>query len=735
MLSPKQIRALSDTFVSKTWTNPFLGFNRGYRLDPSNARPVRNRGSILDVTIRLPAKVDFAMYMLPINTVTWIKGIVPLSSWVTVADYCNLTGTLFSITNPRTSEILDITQCYIGMIDSRYPILIVPFANGAIDVNIRMSSTNNNIEVTSFNIRDNLDPDIIERKLVNPVNNYQVIANGHYYNVNKVNELPVPSKGVFIYRPSLRYIREVKLSTLDTYRTDEGSYFIIDMDTPVDTVHHCVDTTIYLFNEVVKRGGMIDNSSEYGNIVQLTNNTFGVRVDHVTTLLTQLGIPSELARLTIYIPRSDKVNDGNDNFNRMIDHMDATTASKLISNGDPSLDFVYGETMQDSKVNKLHLTDIPNVPLSYGNFDIQTIDLSLNAKRASIEDSRTELYQMSGRQFQQYGAPLGYSRSNVDISGYIFPRVFTKTHDVAVFGVDYYLSEDKIITLLNDSYVIDQNGRYSVNIPRVHQKIDLSSVPIFNHPDMTMELMADNIFLHPNIDYGVLDDGLVIWKAGVTSVDLSMYLTRAKESTTKWITNNTLFLPSNELYGFSEAINVFTGDVAIAPSAEVYVANGTPVTIQTEFLDLFSPDTNLDTIDAQRETYRERVNWLAQYYTESNDIPPTGGFTEYYKLVSPMCIDLLSAMRGHLIDPSMDNILINGIEKCIPEDILKNFKDGYDPTTSTNAHGMQFVIIQAHDEDHPIDVTRDEWNFLRHVNSTLLNGRITLEQYYRITYE
>lgn len=735
MLSSDQLNSLTESFLAESWVDPFNEFNRGYRLEPSNSRPAKHGAKIFDLSITLPIAIDFNLYILPMESITWIDDTRPMRNWISLVDYCNETGTLFTINAPNTMAVLDISKCFITLINGRYPVLITPYIGGSVDVNIRKSWSGSKLSVIPFELNDILDVQVVTDSLASPVRNYRVYYNSQYYDIASLSELPIGHSGYMVFDPNLGYINSRTISTLETYNTNDGPFYLVPMTSDPDVIHHNIDMEIHLVSTINNRGGYFDKSAFVTKVSQITANYIGVRSDYVNDVCFLLGIDIRTTKLVIHIPRSTKRVIHNSGMNRMIANSNMIPPSELMTNGSPLLDFVYANSLAKNKYNQLQMLDLANVTPTSDNFAIEDIDSALNVRQSLVSDVRTSTHVLSGKPFRKYNTGIKYSRDSVNLSEYTFPRIFTSEFKPGVFGTDYYVSEGGIVTLLNGAHIIDYNGIYELIIDRPFEIIDLTPIPFFNSPLLHMELESDGIFLHPNIDYGITPDGVIVWKEGVKSFTIRLTFNDISDCRSGWIINEEVYIPKEELYGLKERLNIFIGEECVTPDVLIPAKNGIPYSVDTTLLSLFNKDSNVGAITSERQRYLSQVDTLAVYYDAHNHTDPIEGFDSYYGLVSPMCMDVLAAIRKGDIDP--DPIKINelGIEQCIPSDIMDKYNSLYDPSIGNNLGGEQFVIIKAHDESELIELNINEWNFLKHVNATFLRGRVTLEMYYRISYE
>ncbi len=732
MLSNSQISTLSSEFVAKSWVNPFLGFNRGYRLEPSNSRPQRRGCRIFDISMLLPSAQDSSVYIMPINSVSWIGDTTPLKKWISLIDYCNQTGTLITVTNPATGEILYPGDCYLLLVNGVSPVLITPFIANSVDVDIRTSSDPHRFSIETFTT---VTPEPSNEGIGPVVSTGVIIADGKYYASPTMDGIGQVEKGFKIKNPGFAYLVQARISKLDSYQYKGDSFLIIPCGTPHRDYHHYLDMTLHVSSNVDKFGVVFDRTSTQGNIHQLTNSIIGVRSTYLENLCAIANIPMANAVLDIHICSSNRRYQSNSGMNALIENIDAIRPSQLLSNGDHRLDFVHASTLADNKYNSLQVTNIPNNKILPDHFDQWDIDNRLMSKRSDISDERLVKYQLSGQEFNKYKADIGYAVNGVHMSNYVMPRIYRYDHSDGVFGTDYYLSQEGVVTLLNGAYIVDHNGRFDLEVTGAYEIIDLGNIPALDHPDLVMEVSANDLFLHPGIDYTLLGRRLIVWKEGVDKYTISFYFSTYKRQKTGWIIDGRILIPEADVLGMGERINVFAGDEVLEPAKSIAAKNGIPLTIEYELLDVFNSDADLKAIKALRDNYDKHVATLEEYYTKTPEHDKIIGFKDFHYLVSPMCMDVLDAIRKGKIDPSPNNIFEKGVAKCVPDDIMAKYNAGYDPSTSSLMGGKEFTIIKAHDEPDLISISADEWNFLRHVNSVLLEGRITLELYYRISYE
>lgn len=734
MLKSSQLKVLEEDFVNTSWVNPLGGFNRGYRLDPSFSRPLVRSTRVYGVYVTMPSSAELSIYMLPVKSISWIGDTNSINEWTSVFDYCNATGTIFTIINPKTGLSLDIRKCYISLVNGVHPILAVPYVPFGIDVNIALSRPPYEYTATKFELTGNVgeDTSAIDAKIgVSTL----VYIDGMYYSAKSVSDLPRVCDGYLVDNIGFKYVVTAKIPGLDTYLHNSNSYFIVDLATDDDTVYHYTNAEFHLINGDTGIGVTIDKTDWDRNIHQLTNHAYGIRAEYIENLAEHVGIPLESASIEMQIMASAKTYLDNTGYDKSLEKLEFISPSRLMSNGDHRLAFLYGATLADNKSNALQLLSIPNIDVTSDIFEQHVIDNRLMSRRSDFEDSRVTKVALSGGVSNRYSAQIKYSKSQVDISNYILPRIYKADHTVGAFGAEYYVGDGNILTLLKEAYIVDHNGKYQTVLGRPYQLTDLSAIPLINHPNMTMELSANDIYLHKDIDYTLLGDQIIVWKAGVTEVDIVFYFSTYKRSRVTWVTDDVVYIPKTDVYAMAPRISVYCGESQLEPAHRMPAKNGLPVTVEYELLDLFNTSYDVDTVKPIRDEYDTNVNTILDYYTRYENDGIVTGFTDFYFLVSPFCMEVLASIRAGDISPSMNNIFDLGLRGCIPDDILARYDLGYDPSVGNNVDGEQFVIIKAHDEEGIIEVTRDEWNFLRHVNAEMLRGRITLELYYRIIYE
>lgn len=734
MLTESQLEVLNTEFYHKSWANPFSGFNRGYRLEPSKSRAARRGARIYDIPVKFPNAMDTSIFLMPTKSVTWIGDTTILRNWMSVSDYCSKTGTLFTIINPVTALPLDITMCYIALINNTFPVLLTPFVGGSVDVNIDVSKVPYNFSATEF-VRTgevNERNDGINSALFNTS---IVYMNNRYYPTNKLSDLPAKGRGVIINNSGFVYVASIDISGLDTYGAGADTFYVIDLGTEDDVIYHFTNMEFHLYNGTTNVGTVIDKTSTVPNIHQISNKMIAVKASYISNLCRMVGIPLELAMLKLHIMKSSRKYLGNAGYNKVIEQVEIMSPSKLVTNSDHRLNFVYADTLAKGLNTKLQMTNIPNSYLSAANYEPWTIDNRLMTKRSDVVDTRLSKIMVSGREMNKYKGDIKYTDDRVDLTDYVFPIVYTYKNTPAVFGTDYYVSTEGVLTLLNSAYVIDHNGRMEIHSTTPGKLINISDIPIYSHPKITLEVIADDIMLHRGIDYTVVKGSVIVWKEGVTAFTIALYFTNYKKTTVSWVDDERVVIPKANLFGQAERISVYLGNEQPEIENLIPAKNGLPYTIEYELLDLYNKDTDLDDIKRLRDEYDTNIKTLTDYYTRVEKNVPLTGFTDYYYLVSPLCVDVLAAMRDGSIDPTAENLAEKGVEGCLPDEIRSNYRAGYDPSTSSNGNGAHFVTIKAHDEPGMVEISPDEWNFLRQVSSILLGGRVTLELYYRIIYE
>jgi hypothetical protein len=778
MLSVMQTEALRE-FVGTVWGNPTLETN--VTIIPkklTNSGPRQGSMPIRNISLRFPSARSYHVYVVGrLGNGALHKLTMEAGKWVKYEDFCNQNDLSMRFGYLNDARIPDHAGIEVIYLNSTGLLFVIPDDDAGDTKELHLTLRSSRL-VLDYRIVTKSYVDVIQSVkdvLATTIENdafaeYREYLLDNTWTIRPTRaEINNASSIVVVDDDSVLDIIDLPLEDLDTYVVDSKGYLLLHYPFINNKLLLNVnDVMVVLVNDRV--GHVIHTGAYPGTINQLTSNACGLSAEVVESALDALGwLPADTTIRLRLSTGGGNVLTGNFNYQ---------FATKQLSN-EQQYDALLGRqsppevlTAQYQHVgprNKYLNADYDlvksNVDAIYGigeldrlfnvgvrpgkrvdNNFLNLINTRLKVAKTYQAGMVTRIYPPTleindSALWMEHTQPIRFETQSVLVANYVNMVIYNQSGGLAVDGVNYRISNGTVLPL-SPIYILEMASSTSVYVEENNFK--LYPVPNLkaNMACCAIHVFADNVYLHPGIDYRLDTDGISLWKAiPHTTLELKMepkFIEGVVEQ--GFIVNGTLSV--NEAYLIEDPENyiIFIGDKLYFPTeiqweedyilSKATLTNGVPYTILKRLMNDYP--YSFQEIGAKRKAHQDTLNDISIY---ANLKPPArvtdpSLYSDHYRLVSPFLVELLRRMASGEINYTTVNLERVGVRDIVGTLLLKELDNVRDPLAVN--WNTPVIEIVPHAYSSPQPLTADGYSFLVQVNAVLLGNKVAFNNYYRI---